>query len=124
MIREPHDLRSGFSPREIAMRLERYLNLMRETFRDCVKAFGYPITRLVTLRARLDLVRKNTNQRSTEFRCEFGMGQGYPHLISSLAGIRRMKSARSVNATDLDTVVLYICARRSELRRRKLRATK
>ena len=102
MIREHRDFGSGFSPREIAMRLERHVNVVRHAFRDCAKTLGYPIARLLTLRAGLDRIRENTNQWSTEFRCEFSMGQGYPYLISPLPRVRRMKRTRSINATDLE----------------------
>src|SRR4051812_39011948 len=123
MIRELRDLHRIFSSREITMRLEREVNLGGHAGRDCVEAPGYPIARLLALRAGLNPVGKNTNQRSTQFCREFCMGQRDPYLISSLARIRRMKRARSVNTTDLDLPVLYICLRPRELRRRELRAT-
>jgi hypothetical protein len=106
------------------MRLERNVNAIGQSFRNGVKTLCNPIARRVALRTRLDLVRKNANQRSTEFRCEFCMGHGDADLISTLVRVRRMKRARSVNATDLDARVLYICLRPCQLRRAELRTTK
>src|ERR1041385_3518906 len=102
MICELRNLRCGLRPREIAMRFERHINLRRDAFCNLVKALRYPVARLVTLHAWLDLVRKNTNQWSAEFRCEFSMGHCDADLISSLSGVRRMKRAGSINTADLD----------------------
>src|ERR1051325_9023104 len=124
MVSELHDLRRGFCLREITMCLERHLNPVWNTIRDGVKALGDPIARLFALRAGLDSVRENTNEWSIQPPRQFSMSQRDSHLINSLVRVLRMKRTRSINATDLDTLVLKICLRLCELRSRELHATK
>jgi hypothetical protein len=123
MIRERRYIRCGFSASKITMRLECHVNGGRDPLSNVVQACCYPIAGFIMLRPRLNLVREHTNQRSTELRCQISMGQRDTHLFGSLTRIRRMKRARSVNATNLDTLVSEICPRRRELSRSKLRKT-
>src|SRR6185369_8322930 len=63
-----------------------------------------PIACLFALRARLNLVWKNTNQRSTEFRRQSSMVQRHVYMSRSFTRVYRMKRARSINTTDFDSL--------------------
>src|ERR1041385_8611808 len=106
MFCERDDLRRALSSRKITVRLKSYVDIVRHPLRDLAQACGYPVARFFALRAALDLVRKNANQRRTEFRSQLRMRERDVHVLGSLTRLRRMKDARSVNATDLEILKL------------------
>src|SRR6185369_1625166 len=82
-----HNLDCRFRAGKIPMCLECHVNINRHLFRNLVQTVSDPIPRLLALRARLNLVGKNANQRSTKFCRKLSMNQRHVDLSHSFTGV-------------------------------------
>src|ERR1051325_864708 len=106
MIREHDDLRRAFRSRKVTMCLESYVDILPHARRNLAQACGDPVARLLALRTGLDLVGENANQRRPEFHRQLSMSNRDLYLLSALTRVRRMKHARSINTTNLNSLKL------------------
>ena len=103
MIRERRNLDCGFSASEITMRLECYVNVVGHAFRD-LREDTRAIQSRVSSRCAPGWILSGKTRISgaPSFAASSAWANAIADLVSSLARVRRMKRARSVDATDLD----------------------
>src|SRR6185369_4273800 len=92
----------------ISVRLQCNINFSRQSIRQQTKRLDDVISRFIPRCTRLNLVGKDANEWSAQLSGEFSMLQSKIHLCTSLALIRGMKSARSINATNFQVSIFKL----------------